>query len=475
MGPEAYGLIAFFSLLQSWFLLLDIGISPTLAREVARYRAGAFSALALRQLLRATEALFWSIGIVAALGMILLSEVIARRWLNADRLPVEQVAMALRVMSANMLFRFISSMYRSAVSGFEAQVWLNGLAIGATTARTFLMIPLFRIMHVDVVGFAVYQLCVSAAETAVLQAKVQQLFPKLAQRLAWSLRPVWSILPFSASVAFSALVWVLVTQTDKLVLSKILSLREFGTLTFAILAASLINLVSAPVSSALLPRIAKLAAEGDEAGLLTVYRRATRWVCVVAAPTTLALVIYAKPILWAWTGNVEVAEVAEPVLRLYAIGNGLLAIAAFQYYLQYAHGNLRLHVAGNLGFVCVLVPALVWAAARWRGVGAGYVWMVQCAFFAIVWTGVVHRRFAPGLHLQWLFEDVAPTWFAVVLVAGVLFCLPVGDSHSRWVTIVELGGCSALLFIAAAISNRDLWAALQGYRRTRSKRRVPSC
>jgi O-antigen/teichoic acid export membrane protein len=36
MGAEAYGLVGFFAMLQAWFNLLDMGLTPTTARETAR-------------------------------------------------------------------------------------------------------------------------------------------------------------------------------------------------------------------------------------------------------------------------------------------------------------------------------------------------------------------------------------------------------------------------------------------------------
>jgi hypothetical protein len=37
MGTEAYGLVGFFAMLQAWFQLLDIGLTPTLAPEGPAY------------------------------------------------------------------------------------------------------------------------------------------------------------------------------------------------------------------------------------------------------------------------------------------------------------------------------------------------------------------------------------------------------------------------------------------------------
>ncbi|MCO6063096.1 polysaccharide biosynthesis protein, partial [Pseudomonas sp. MOB-449] len=58
MGAETYGLVGFYTMLQSWFPLLDLGLTPTISRESARYQGGAMSALAYRQLFRALSLIF---------------------------------------------------------------------------------------------------------------------------------------------------------------------------------------------------------------------------------------------------------------------------------------------------------------------------------------------------------------------------------------------------------------------------------
>ena len=58
MGQEAYGLIGFFIVMGAWFQLLDIGLTPTLVRETARFRGGAIGVNNLRSLLRALEIFF---------------------------------------------------------------------------------------------------------------------------------------------------------------------------------------------------------------------------------------------------------------------------------------------------------------------------------------------------------------------------------------------------------------------------------
>ena len=52
MGSEAYGMIGFFTMLQAWFALLDLGLTPTIGRETARFNAGALDVTAFRRLYR---------------------------------------------------------------------------------------------------------------------------------------------------------------------------------------------------------------------------------------------------------------------------------------------------------------------------------------------------------------------------------------------------------------------------------------
>ncbi|MBI3358176.1 MAG: polysaccharide biosynthesis protein, partial [Nitrospirae bacterium] len=51
LGMEAYGLIGVFTVMQTGFLLLDMGMIPTLNREMARFTAGAHTSDTIRELL----------------------------------------------------------------------------------------------------------------------------------------------------------------------------------------------------------------------------------------------------------------------------------------------------------------------------------------------------------------------------------------------------------------------------------------
>lgn len=410
MGAEAYGLVGFFAMLQAWFQLLDMGLTPTMARETARFQGGRTDAISLRRLLRLLEGVFVSVALVGAVLLAGGANVIAADWLTVEYLPLAEVDRAIRLIALIVALRLVCGLYRGAINGFERLVWLGGFNAAVATARFVLVIPLFIYVGASPTHFFVFQLLVAVIELVVLVTKTYSLLPPVADageaKKQWDWLHLRGVLKFSLSIAFTSSVWVLVTQTDKLVLSKLLSLTDYAYFTLAVLVAGGVLVFSGPISGALIPRMTRLNAEGDQAGLIRLYRISTQLVAAIAIPACLVLAVFSEQLLWAWTGSAEIAQRAAPVLTLYALGNGILALAAFPAYLQFAKGDLTLHVIGNALFVVLLIPALIWATWQHGMIGAGYAWLGANAAYFLLWVPRVHRRFYKDLHQSWLFRDV---------------------------------------------------------------------
>jgi len=462
MGAESYGLVGFFAMLQAWFNLLDMGLTPTMARETARFRGGATDALSYRRLVRALEGVFLAVALIGGGAMFAASGYIAADWLRAAQLPIAEIETAVQLMAVTVALRWVCGLYRGAISGSERLVWLGGYNAFIATLRFIGVLPVLIFIGATPIIYFIYQLGVSVLELAGLLAQAYFLFPPIPQgkRLPWSWTPLKPVLKFSLTIAFTSSVWVLVTQTDKLVLSKLLPLAEYGYFTLAVLVAGGVMVISGPISVAIMPRMAKLEAEGDHAGLIRVYRQSTQLVAVIAGAASITVAFCAEPLLWAWTGDLILAHQAAPILTLYALGNGILAVSAFPYYLQYAKGNLRLHLIGNAGFVVLLIPAIIWAASQYGGVGAGYVWLVLNLISFLAWLPFVHRRFEPGLNLKWYFQDV----LVIALVAAIAgYCINEIFPHlnSRWRQAGAVLGFGLLVMLVGACASSVVWAKVK--------------
>ncbi len=455
MGSEAYGLVGFFSMLQVWFNLLDLGLTPTISRETARFQGGSTDMLSFRRLVRALEGIFFVIAILGGSLLFVTSGYIAFSWLKIEHLALYEAKVSIQYMSVIIAFRWMGGLYKGIVSGAEQLVWLGGYNVLIATLRFVGVLVVLIYVSATPRAFFIYQLIVALLEFILLIFKVYEILPKIPKgiRIPWSWVPLKPVLKFSLSIAFTSSVWVLVTQTDKLVLSKILPLAEYGYFTLAVLVANGVTMIGAPIVSAIIPRMAKMEAENNLKGLIAVYRQSTQLTVVIAGAASVTVAFFAEPLLLAWTGDKILAHQAMLVLILYSLGNGLLVVNAFPGYLQYAKGDLKLHLIGNVLFVVFLIPSIIWAASQYGGVGAGYVWLVMNIIYFLIWVPLVHNRFVKGLNIRWFFQDVLVIYAVISIVAYELFLLMPTLVNRWWILIYIAITSLFLLLVGASVSS----------------------
>lgn len=255
------------------------------------------------------------------------------------------------------------------------------------------------------------------------------------------------------SIALTSGLWVIVTQTDKLIMSKLLTLEHYGYFTLAVLVANGLMMIAGPISGAIMPRMARLEAEGNRDELIRIYRFATRIVVLLAGCSGLMLIVFAEKILFVWTGDRNIAATASTTLKLYAAGYLILTVSAFPYYLQYALGNLKLHVLGSILFLIVLLPLLYYCTRTYGMTGAGIAWLIVNTLNFLCWTAVVHNRYIKSFHLTWLSSDILKV--LIVPTALALFLTLFSSAESRFAMFIELCFISIIVFMSAALSLSD--------------------
>ena len=473
MGSEAYGLVGFFVMLQAIFNVLDLGLTPTIARESARYYGGALRALAFCQLFRSLTVLFACVAFAGGGALFALAPYISEHWLKIRDLPLAEVLGAVQIMAFSVALRWMGGLFRGVISGSERLIWLSGFNAAIAALRFGGVLISMWLWGYTPRVFFWHQFAVAALELGWLLFMCQSLIPSqasIAESIGWSFRPIRPLLRFSLTIAFTSSVWILLTQSDKLVLSGILPLADYGYFTLAVLVAGGIIVATGPVSTALLPRLARQHAEGNHDEVLRLYNQSAQLVSVIGMSLMVTLAACSKSLLYAWTGSLEATEATAPILRLYAIGNGLLTMSAFPFYLQYARGNLRYHLLGNVFMVFILVPAIIIAAESRGGIGAGWVWMTMNMLYLFIWVAYVHFKLEPGLHVPWVTRNVLMI-LAPTLLVGLTLNMYRPALQNRLAELLHTGLFAFLCMVTATLASPFLRNKLL---QTRPLRRVRS-
>ncbi len=231
-------------------------------------------------------------------------------------------------------------------------------------------------------------------------------------------------------MAYLSLVWGVITQLDKLLLSHWLPLEDFGYFTAAITAAHGIVLVFFPFAQALQPKITTLAAQERDEEMLGLYRLGSQFAAALFTAAAGVMIFLGKPLLLAWTNNIVLAEKMALVLALYASGNAAYALHNVAFQVQFAKGIPRWQGIGSTAFALFWVPALLVTAYYFEAEGAGTVWLAGNLLFLVFWVTFVHGKLVPAIRWSWLFQDVLFVALSS-MIPGALIARFLFQSHGR--------------------------------------------
>ena len=422
-GAETFGLVSLFTVMQSWVRILDMGLMPTLSREVAYYRNQKDGLSNIRQVLRSLEIIFFILIIIIVLCILFGSHWIAHHWLRVEKLDYQAVTSCITMMGIMIGFHWFSDLYRSGILGMEQQVWLNCFNIFIVTLQYGGGCAILIFISTMPVLFFGYQLMIIILEFLVLGIKFYKMIPT--KKISFwncriSLELIEKIFPFALGIAYTSILWTLFAESNNLLLSHILPLSTYGYFVLVITISNGIMQFSTPISEAILPRMTYLLAQGNKVGMVQLYRNATQLTAVIMFTMNGIVAIFGTELIYAWTANKEAANWTGPILFWYALGNGLLSISMFQYYLQYAYGKLKLHIIINTIFTLTTIPLLYFAAYQYSAIGAAITWfLIQVVTFIIV-PPIIHHKYIPGLHRKWIIKDILPILTMIVIILFIL-------------------------------------------------------
>jgi O-antigen/teichoic acid export membrane protein len=446
MGIEAVGLIGFFLMMQAWLQLLDLGLTQTLSRDMSLFQVGSMSGADIWRRLRTLEWLLGVVSIVAFISVVLLKNWIAKDWLSLGVLSSDEVAISVAAMAVAAALRFAVGIYRASLTGLGRQVWVNRAAAVFATLKFVGVLPLLVYWSSAPSTFFAYQAMVGGLELLVFAWMLYRVLPANPVGLLPHASALQLMLPMAGAMAFSALIWSVITQADKLILSKLLPLVEYGYFTLGALVASGVLMLIPPLNQVLQPRMTMLLSASRHDELLALYQQATQLVAAVFFAVGGVMALFAEPLLLAWTGDAIASHMAAPILFWYGLANSTIGLLLLPFLLQFAHGQLRLHVIGNILMVMLLLPMMIVGAIRFGGAGTGAALLFANMVFVVFWVPQVHKRFLPELMWRWPLVDVGRV-VVPVMVALLATRQLIPDVESRGLTVVLLG-----LVLLAAIA-----------------------
>jgi len=464
LGIEAYGLIGFFVTTQALLALLDMGLAPTINREVARYSASG-NLKEAGKLLHTLAIVYWSMAGAITILILVVAPLIAEYWLQSKQFSPQSISHAVMLMGLVIACRWPIGLYQGALIGAQRLAVSSSVSIVMATLGSLGAVLVLAFVSPTIEAFFIWQAGIGLVYAVTMRWAAWRIIG----RLKWlrfdvdELKRIWHFSVGMSGVALSATV---LTQLDKVILSKMLGLDEFGHYMLATVVVSGLYVVILPMFNAIFPRLTALVVAGDTGRLTDLYRLGTRMLATVLFPIAMVLVVFAEDLIRIWVGNPDIASSVAPVISLLAIGSALHGVMFFPYALQLAYGMTRLPLMINAVLMIVLIPLIIFFALTYGALGGAIAWLLFHVLYMLLGTWLTHRHLLKGLGVIWVMQDVGIP-FVLSFIAGLTGYYVIQNSeYSSYMKLMSGGGLAltAALFSIAVLPNYMRTILLQSIR-----------
>lgn len=462
LGRESFGLVGFGLLLQSVLGFVNGGLADAANRETAKVERHGSRAVATEQF--AFVRLAWLVGAVMGVLLAGLSGWLARHWLTLDQLGAESAQHAIQLIAVLIVLQVPIDIYTGMLLGARRHLAANGMLTGGATVRAVATIGALALIAPSIEVFFMAQIVASLLTVIAGHVLLCQ---TASGHVAPTWQSTWSSLrasfQFSAGMTLVTFSSMLLSQADRIILSRLLKLDEFGIYSIAVTFANLLYFLISPVQSTFYPEFSRYMEPAQRGHLTERYHQACQCMSVLILPTGFVLACFSREIIGAWTYSPVVGKEAAAVAALLIAARLIGGLNTMPYSLQFSHGWVSLVAGSNFAAVVVLLPVLAYLAVQWGAFGAALGYLIIGLPFSvwIVWR--MHQRLLPGELGRWFRQDVAPSLGLSLLLAALWkIAEPANLTPAGQLAWVAMAAASTVGVVAAA--NPYVRAQLRGFR-----------
>ncbi len=448
LGLEAYGIVGFFAVLQSILALTDAGLTAAFSRELASAAMHPDASRNIPDFVRTIEVIYLVIAASVVVCVAALAGPMARGWLNSESLSSHTIETAVQLMGIVIAFQFFGGLYQGGLIGLQRQVLSNLIQAGSGLLRGGGAVLVLWLISPTLQAFFAWQILATALYCITARQSLWSSLPRGTEvnpRPRFSLSVLARIWRYAAGIAGITLLSTVLNQTDKVIVSKMLSLQAFACYSLAALLSQMPMILASAISTAVCPRMIALVSLHDQRQLTHLYHRSCQMVSVLAFPPCVLLAVFSRELITIWTRSVTTAEQTWMAASILLCGSIVMSALMVPYQLALSHGYTRLNLIIGAVSIVVMTPLEILLIQRYGILGGALSWLLLCGGIAPPFIYFLHKRFMPGETLRWLLQDNGrPLAVSAMCIAAGRLLLPAHCAEAVVILIVTLTGLIAV-------------------------------
>ncbi|MDN2667521.1 hypothetical protein BCU90_07615 [Vibrio lentus] len=421
IGIESYGIISVYMLIQTLMVVLDAGISSTFTRQVALSVDDKNKSELVSIHLKAIFIVFFVICLViSTVSLIFPSGLVSVIFPDNNEIDKSVLYDSASLIGLVVGLRWLSGPLKSIYIGCQYLVRLNTINIVVSITKYVGVIPLLYVSDNALIHYFTFQLFLSLVEFIVLLLGANKLFPFINRKLSLNrLKEGKRIYTFAVTVALSSWLWIGISQIDKILLTKYLSLKEFAYFTLAATLFNSMYLLITPAAQAILPKLA-LSYGKNINSYYKVFDDVVLKVYAFVAPVSIFILLYSNEIIYIWLENSLIIDGSNRYIIFYLLATILMLVVNSFYYLQHSQGDLKLHNTFHLFLFLFFVFCMYFGIESYGVLGASVSWLLGAFIYLFLGGVIVFRKHHNRSFYSWLFRYIIPPFFISTAIISLV-------------------------------------------------------
>jgi O-antigen/teichoic acid export membrane protein len=458
IGIEEYGFIGLYISLLAGLSILDIGLSSTLTRELSRLSIMKGMEQEERDLVRTFEIIYLAIGILIGIFIIVSAPCLANHWIKDCHISTRTSTIVLMMIGLLIAFQWPTILYSGGLMGKQRYVSINLIKGIAATLQAGGAVLILRFISPTVLAYFIWQILVGIMQTVVFARHLWDSLPYTNERSVFKKTLLRKNLKFSLGVTGITIMTIILTQADKIIISKFLPLAIFSYYMIATNISSILSQLAGQISSVLFPRISQFAAENRIADIAILYHKGCQIVSAIIIPLALVLVFFSKEVLLIWLQDQDLAQKIYLILNLLVIGTALNSLMAIPFIMQLAYGWTSLLFYTNVVSVLVLIPLLIFMTLSFGIIGATVAWVILNTGYLLILIPLMHSRLLKEEMRRWYYYDIGLPILAGFFVCFLFrFIMPGNLSKYTLLTWIFIAGAVTWVIVSLSMSFTRGW------------------
>jgi O-antigen/teichoic acid export membrane protein len=461
LGADGYSVIALSILIASLILILEIGLTAAIGREMARkdvtdkQRRRAFVAI---------ERLFLVFFALISVISLSFSDAFVFRVIGETPIDMAIVATCVSLIGMEAGLQLLFRFHLSVLIGRESQVKASLFnMLWAALRNGVVIIVIWVYPHL----YAFFSWQLAATFVVVLALKLHSVgFVR-----NWSqtrgpildLETLRRLRGFAGGMLLISLVAVANTQLDKFLVGSQLSLLELGAYTLAASLGTAMLIGASPIMMAVQPRLTHYFTLNKPYESVALFRKSTRAIALLVIPVAVIIAMNPEAVLNAWIADPEIVDIAAPIVPFLVIANVAVAISTITHAVALANGYTKYSNAVGICSLLISVPGYVYALNYSGVLGVAFVYLAVQVVSTLTLSWLLMNKFLGGGFLShhivsyavpiagslfgaWVFEILFGThpegrfailfWLidgvTIVAISGTALALSVWELTKRW-------------------------------------------